>query len=104
MQTDEMSPAGVWPTFLGEEFGCTIQLTLSVLAQLPRDRLLETIDKAVDGIEREVSLGPLLNPSGYLDGRRFDNADQYVRILAALRSLVGQLPEFPCKSNSAASE
>lgn len=39
-------------------------------------------------IERETVIGPLLNPSAYLDGRRFDNALTYVELIDLLLPLV----------------
>jgi hypothetical protein len=43
--------------------------------------------KAAQRIDREASIGPMLDPSAYLDGRRFDNARKYTDILNAANML-----------------
>lgn len=90
---NKFKPSDVWPTIL-PECGGMVQAILSYLASV-QDKLLPEISAAREQIERETTLGPLLNPTAYLGGNRFDNAEQYQQILSALATLVYLLPKPP---------
>jgi hypothetical protein len=81
----------VWPAFVGEQHGSLLQAALGALATIPAQVYQEAIDK----IQHEIAIGPLFNPTGYMDGRLFDNANQYTRILRALIELKKHLPDPP---------
>jgi len=52
---------------------------------------VDSLRSAIERINRETAIGPLLNPSVYVDGRRFNNAREYCDVLEAilrLRTLV----------------
>jgi hypothetical protein len=75
--------------FLGDEGqGAAVRTALELLCLVPA----ESLAKAVKPIDRETTLGPLLHPSAYLDGRRFDNAAEYTKVLRAVRDLRRLLP------------
>ena len=77
--TATMTPDQVWDAFLGAGHGALFRSAMALMLMIPPD----AFDDAVGRIERETTVGPLLNPSGYTDGRRFDNARDYVDVLAA---------------------
>lgn len=78
-----------WVTFVGDGYGEALQMALVVLMQVPVDRLA----KAIDDINRTEALGPMLDPSAYLDGKRWKNAADYKRVLRAALELRRALPE-----------
>lgn len=93
-------PSMVWPAFVGEEHGSLLQLSLGALARIPAQVYQEAIRK----IEHEIAIGPMFNPSAYQDGRRFDNANEYLRILRALIELKKHLPDPPTVKTTEAPE
>lgn len=86
-----MNGEQVWGSFFGDECkGSLVRQALSLLVMsgvTPAE-----CQEAVYRIEREVSIGPLLNPTAFLDGRRFDNAREYAETLRALGGLLRTLP------------
>lgn len=86
-----MTPDEIWETIVGEEYGAILRSALATLALVPSDVMIDAINK----ISRETAVGPLLNPSAYLDGRRWDNARQYQQVLGAAAELRRLLPEEP---------
>lgn len=67
----------VWHTILGDWHGLAFRSALQLIALIPA----EEFRKAIQAIDRETAIGPLLNPTAYLGGRRFKNAQEYIDIL-----------------------
>lgn len=59
-------------------------LTMLVLSGLAP----EEVSDAIRRIDRETAIGPMLDPTAYLNGRRFDNAAEHCSVLRALHSLI----------------
>lgn len=83
----EMNPHDVWSAFVGHEYGPSMRISLAMLLIVPAGAMREGVEK----LERERALGPLLNPTAYLDGRRFINAEEYIRVLTAAAKLRDEL-------------
>ena len=78
--TDQVAkPEDVWTIFL-DEHGPTVRTALSLLQGIPADVFLEGRRR----IDVETTMGPLTDPSAYLNGKRFDNARGYTKILRVL--------------------
>jgi len=86
-----ISAKDVWPIIVGEEHGDLVRSILMQLLLIDEKVFDETIRK----IDIETAMGPLLDPSAYTDGRRFDNAREYAKILRALLELKRCLPKVP---------
>jgi hypothetical protein len=76
-----MGPNEVWDTFLGEGRGAVFRSVTTMLSLIP----LDAFNEAESLINRELSVGPLLNPSAYVGGERFDNATNYIEVIRAAR-------------------
>jgi len=96
----EMRPDAAWSAIVGEEHGPFVRHILIALTSIPKN----TFREAVDRIEHEETIGPLINPTAYLDGRRWANAREYKAILSALHNLRTLLPEEVQRSGSSAPE
>jgi hypothetical protein len=84
----EMTAADVWPAIMRDEVhGMAVRQALAFLMMVPPEAFAEAINR----IGRETSLGPLLDPTAYLDGRRFDNATDYAAVLNAAAKLRAEL-------------
>ena len=87
MSTTPAPPgASVFESLFGLERGTQIRMGLTMLAAAglqPAD-----IDEALNKIDRCTSIGPLLDPSAFVDGARFRNAAEYADMLRALRHVV----------------
>lgn len=82
--------AMVWQAIMGDPaHGSAVRIALCLLQTVP----IAAFRGAIDRIRREATVGPLLNPSAYLDGRRWKNAEQYLEILNAARLLRRALPD-----------
>lgn len=46
------------------------------------------VQDKIDEINRETAIGPLLNPTEYVDGSRFKNAKDVIELLKAMNGLV----------------
>lgn len=88
--SDPMSPNAIFDTFLGEGHGCLFRSAMTTLAMIPASVFTEAIRK----IETEEAIGPLMDPTAYIDGRRFDNAQNYKRLFSAARPLRDLLEEI----------
>lgn len=84
-----MQPDDVWDALVGDGYGAALRIALQTLMLVP----LEKLSEAVDRVNRETAIGPLTNPSAYLDGRRWKNAEDYAAILRATLTLRRLLPE-----------
>lgn len=84
----EVSAGEVWFVLLGEE-GAYMRMALQVLRMVPAEKIIEAIGK----IETETTVGPLINPTAYLDGKKWRNADEYLRVLRAAVNLRRTLPD-----------
>lgn len=80
----------IWEAAFGPEKGNLVRsaLLMLVLSGLTTDDICRTIGE----IERTTAIGPLVDPTAYLDGTRFKNADEYVKVLRALHTLIEGLP------------
>ena len=85
-----MSGAEVWAALMCDNVshGSLIHVMLGALRTIP----VEAFEAAIYRIQRETTIGPLLDPTAYLDGRQFDNAREFVDILRALRDVRQLLP------------
>lgn len=79
----------IWEVLLGPAKGAMVRSSLSLL--VAAGITPEEISAAIQAIDRETAIGPLLNPTAYLDGRRFDNAREYIDVLRALHALTKAL-------------
>jgi len=75
----------IWEVLLGPAKGAMVRSALSLL--VAAGVTPEEISAAIQAIDRETAIGPLTNPTAYLDGRRFDNAREYIDTLRALHAL-----------------
>lgn len=74
-----MNANQVWDTFLGAGNGSLFRSAVQLMVMIPETAFTEAREK----IETETALGPLVDPSAYVDGRRFDNARDYQKLLRA---------------------
>ena len=87
--SETMTGNDIWSTILGDVAqGICARQAMFCIAQLDK----ETLSDAISSIERETSIGPMMNPSAYLDGSRFDNAREYKAILRKLIELRELIP------------
>ncbi len=95
IRDEDMTPDDVWEALLGEgNGGPFFRSALALLSLVPPQAFAD----AVDRIGRETTLGPLLQPQNYLDGRRFDNARDYADVLRAaghLRAVLERVAARP---------
>lgn len=83
MKQRQITGSEVWRALIGDEHGDRVRMILVALRDVPG----ETFVRAVAKIDHETTIGPLLNPTAYRDGARFDNADQYTAVLSKLAEL-----------------
>jgi hypothetical protein len=75
-----MNSSDIWTAVCNDERnGMMLRSACAMLMTVPAAALID----AVKRIEIETTVGPITNPSAYLDGRRFDNAKEWVRLLEA---------------------
>lgn len=79
----------VWSTMVGEEYGPGLRVALQMIAMVPVERLTE----ALNNINRAESIGPFIDPTAWISGKRFRNADEYKKVLSALVTLRQLLPD-----------
>lgn len=83
-------PNVVWPALLGDvHHGSAVQSALCMLYQVPS----ESLTAALGRLEQETTIGPVIDPSAYQDGRLFENAGAYRQVLEALRTLREAMPD-----------
>lgn len=78
----------VWRTFLPNH-GSVVRIFLSYLAS--QGDFIEEAGEAIRKIGKETTIGPIMDPSAYTDGRRYDNASKYIQILVALIELAKEV-------------
>lgn len=83
-----MNGGAVWDAFV-PNYGNQVVMALHLVRQIPVDILLEGARR----IDTETAIGPLINPSAYTDGARFDNAREYIRVLKAMAELRRAIPD-----------
>lgn len=81
----------VWSALVGEEDGPLVQAILAGLYRVPEQVLRDAMRR----IQAETAVGPLFDPSAYVDGTRFNNAEKYLEVLDALIRLRRTLPDAP---------
>lgn len=86
----------IWEVLFGEERGFAVRQALTLLSAA--NISVEEVDLAIVQIGRETTLGPLLDPSAYVDGRRFDNAHDYAEMLRAIRGVIRCLAAAQARS------
>ena len=79
----------VWSTIVGKEYGPALQVALQLIAMIPAERLIASLNN----INRVESIGPYIDPTAWIDGARFRNAGEYKKVLAALATLRQLLPD-----------
>jgi hypothetical protein len=84
MNVEQQGPSEFWMTFLGEN-GPLCGLAIETLANNLKPGQIEV---ALAALAREESIGPVFNPSAYLDGRRWTNARLMKAVLVAAGDLV----------------
>lgn len=88
----KVSPDQVWTVFLGDErYGVAFRTAMTALAMIPP----EQFDKARQMISHETTIGPMVDPSTYVSGGRFDNAKKFLDLIEAARKLRVLLPPNP---------
>jgi hypothetical protein len=93
---ESMGPQDAWRAMLqDDELGSQVQLLLGLLARMPKRKLIGACVSARQNISRLEAMGPLLDPSAWQTGQRFDNARHYSDVLAKLIELRELLPEAP---------
>jgi len=94
MPNTDPGPAAFWPIVLSDdELGHSVRNLLSLLALIPKDKLRGASVFAMQQIERATAIGPLLDPSAWMGGKRFDNAHETKAILQKLIELRELLPD-----------
>lgn len=86
----------VWSTILGEEYGPGVRFALQMISMVPVEKLSE----AINDINRAESIGPIVDPSAWIGGKRFRNAEEYKRVLSVLVGLRKVLPDGKTLINS----
>ena len=86
--TDHQMTATIWQRL--DTDGELIRTALMQLA-MTSDELPANVDKLNADINREVAIGPLMNPTAYVDGTRFTNADKYRKILRLVMELIKEV-------------
>lgn len=76
-----------------DELGHNVRNLLSLLTLIPKKKLQGASVAAMQNIERASAIGPLLNPTAWLGGERFDNARETKAVLKALIALRDLLPD-----------
>ena len=79
----------IWEATLGVGKGIIIKNVLSMLIPVTVEELMGAIDK----INRAETIGPLLDPSAWVDGARWKNAGEAKNVLEALAELRKTLTE-----------
>lgn len=86
-----MNGIAVWGSILNDaDKGVAVSVALSMLAA--HGVTPEDCQQAIDRIGHETAIGPMFDPTAYLDGTRFANARQYTEILRALSGLLKTMP------------
>ena len=86
----DINPNEVWPAIMGDaRYGAAIQASLAMLMQVPVKAMMAGLDR----LEREASIGPMINPTAYLDGALFKSADAYKRALQRVMAVRRALPD-----------
>lgn len=80
----------VWSTLLPKH-GAIVKVFLRYL--LTEETFVEEAKAAIENISKETAIGPLLDPSAYIGGQRFKNADNYQNILDRLIQLARAVRE-----------
>lgn len=79
----------VFTTIMGPK-GPLVRSALSILEIIP----LEDFQEAVSKIGRVETVGPLIDPTAWVDGRRFDNAVKWRELLTRLVELKKAMKEL----------
>lgn len=80
----------VMSVFLGEDYGPIVKSALTLLSAIPPRVFIDASNK----INRETTIGPFINPTAYLDGRRFENAREYCDLFEKLGAVTRFLERF----------
>ena len=72
----------VWIAIVGP-MGPILRMALAAIVMVPSKAIAEAIGR----IEHETSIGPMLNPTAYLNGVRFENGRKYQEVLRAVLAL-----------------
>lgn len=73
-----------------ETQGMFFQNGLHILASIDPEK----IEHAIERISRETTMGPLTDPTAYLDGKLFDSATTYTEVFKLALPLVKKLQEM----------
>lgn len=83
-------PMNVWETLLNDDLrGFLLKNALQTLMIIPAD----VIEDAINRIEHAESVGPYVDPTAWLDGKKFRNAKDYKAVLIAVLTLRRLLPD-----------
>lgn len=93
---EDVKPEDFWPIVMqDDQLGHSVRNVLSLLTLIPKKQLQGASVFAMQNIERASAIGPILDPTAWLGGTRFDNAMDTKDVLAALCKLRDLLPEEP---------
>ena len=84
-----MQRTDYWQAIYGEAHGVRVGLILSALADVPD----EVFADALERLSRFEAMGPMVDPTAWLDGTRSRNSREQRDICRALRDLRQMLPE-----------
>ena len=73
--------------------GGTVSITVRLLTAIPRDEMLSELDQAEGEIIRAEVLGPILDPSAWLDRERFKNAEEAKNLIRGVRGFIEAIPD-----------
>jgi hypothetical protein len=82
---------GPLEVFFGDDRGAQLRLAFTLLRNVELSDA--EVSTALQQLEHESAIGPMLNPTAYLDGRRFDNIAYWKRVLGAVADLKRVLRE-----------
>jgi hypothetical protein len=83
-----------WPTVLQDDnLGISVRSVLMLLTLIDKKQLQGASVLAMQNIESVTAIGPIMNPSAWLGGTRFDNARETKAVLTALLNLRDLLPD-----------
>lgn len=90
----DMGPEDFWPAVLGDRLlGEHVRVVLGMLTMIDKEQLRGACCHSLQQISRLETLGPILDPSAWLSGKRTDNARNVKKMLRLLADLRDVLPD-----------
>jgi len=85
----------VWAEMLGPEDGLRVKMALSLLKEVDP----EGLQTLINNINATESMGPIMDPSAWLDGTKFNNSQNYKQVVSITLKLVKVL-SAKCRDRS----